>query len=264
MGDSKNYKKKGAFDFESELSTLVEKKALHPKIAEKLKTKLNQNNITLTKNQLYKLVDKLNEILNIRKPSIAAKTNLSSTTSNTPQKDENMAKLYDSIDSLEERLNELEENLGNISLKKDSTKFVKTDDIKVEGDIEVPDADINLEPLTEVPNNPESVIVLMKWLQYLIDKCGRENLSNILDYYVDIGWISEDAKISLIDYSHGITEENKESNTKNISDLPSKDHIQSLVFIQKLKGNKLNKHFIDKIDSELTRITKKLDNYNLK
>ena len=131
--------------------------------------------------------------------------------------------------------------------------------------IDIQNYDINLDPLTDVPGDPESVVVLMKWLQHLIDKCGRENLSNILDYYVDIGWISEDAKISLIDYSHGITEETKRSETtKKVNDLPSKDHIQSLIFIQKLKGNDFDKHFIDRIDSELSRITKKLNNYDLK
>ena len=120
--------------------------------------------------------------------------------------------------------------------------------------------------LKEVPSDPESVIVLMKWLQYLIDKCGRDNLSNILDYYVDIGWISQDAKISLIDYSQGITEEERTGEVvrKDITDLPSKDHIQSFVYIQKLKGKRFDKHFIDRIDGELARITKNLTNYKFK
>ena len=106
----------------------------------------------------------------------------------------------------------------------------------------------------------------MKWLQYLIDRCGRDNLANILDYYVDIGWISEDAKIKLVDFSHGITEDETEADTKkrDITNLPSKDHIQSLIFIQKLKGKELDKHFLDKIDGELNRISKKLNNYQFK
>jgi flagellar protein FlaD len=102
--------------------------------------------------------------------------------------------------------------------------------------------------------------VLMKWLQYLIDKCGRVYLSEVLEYYVDIGWISEEAKIGLLDYSGGITEESKKNDAtrKPMSHLPSKDHIQSLLFIQKLKGNQVDKHFLDRIDGELSKITKKL------
>ena len=103
----------------------------------------------------------------------------------------------------------------------------------------------------------------MRWLQYLIDKCGRFNLSNILDYYVDIGWISQDAKINLIDYSQGIAEDHKNGETKRkeMYNLPSKYHIQSYIFIQKLKGRDFDKHFIDRIEGELARITKKFENY---
>jgi archaellum component FlaD/FlaE len=137
-------------------------------------------------------------------------------------------------------------------------KLVKTEDIKT--------GDWDVDTLNVVPNDPESIIVLMKWLQYLIDKCGRDNLSNILDYYVDIGWISQDVKISLIDYSHGITDEGRteDTPTRNVSDLPSKDHIRSFIFIQKLKGIELDKHFVDRIDGDITRITKKLDSPNYK
>ena len=105
----------------------------------------------------------------------------------------------------------------------------------------------------------------MKWLQYLIDRCGRSNLSAILDYYVDVGWISQDAKISLIDYSHGITEKNNEMETdKIVTDLPSKDHIQSYLFIQKLKGKQFDKHFLERVDNEISKITKKINSYQFK
>lgn len=265
MGDSNNKEKKEGFDFETELSTLVKNNFLNPKIAEKLKTKLKQKNVNLTKNQFHMLVNKINEIMKNYKGIDKTKNKPVKTTEKSIPKDDHMQKLVESIESLEERLTDLEENLSITDTENEPTKFVRTEDIQVNENINIPTSELHLEPLTKVPNNPESVIVLMKWLQYLIDKCGRDNLSNILDYYVDIGWISEDAKISLVDYSHGITEDAKKSdNSKNISDLPSKDHIQSLVFIQKLKGNQFDKHFIDKIDSELSRITKKLDKYNLK
>jgi archaellum component FlaD/FlaE len=122
-----------------------------------------------------------------------------------------------------------------------------------------------MNPLLKIPNDPESIVVLMKWLQYLVDKCGHPNLPEILDYYVNIGWISDDAKIEIIDYSTGITDENKKvEDTRNISNLPAKDHIQSLIFIQRLKGKRLDKHFLDRIDGEISRVSKKLDNYTLK
>ena len=189
--------------------------------------------------------------------------------------DINMQKLFETIEKLQDRITNMESGIVNKDIikysseKKEKTlppKIVTTDDIKITEGLTRPVQEWKFDPLTEIPNDPESIIVLMKWLQYLIDKCGRPNLSNILDYYVDIGWLSEDAKIYLIEYSHGITEESKtgEPIIKNISHLPSKDHIQSFIFIQKLRGRQFDKHFIDRIDGELSRITKKFDSYQIK
>ena len=172
-----------------------------------------------------------------------------------------MKKLFETVDKLQQRITNLENDIMKKGWvypsgeKASPTKIVKVDDIQV------PSQElINLEPLTKIPNDPESIIVLMKWLQYLIDKCGRINLPTVLDYYVDIGWISEDAKINIMDYSNGIKEEITKSGTT--TDLQAKDHIQSLLFIQKIKGKQVDKHFIDRIESELSRITKKIDNYS--
>jgi flagellar protein FlaD len=256
-GEDKS-KTKEEFDFSTELSTLVSKNVIPQKLADKLETKLNEKNIKITEQQFQSLIEKIQEILrtyaktgkmvgekeapNIEKPSV--------------KKDEDMKRIVETIEELKEKITYLEKE------STESPKIVTTDDIKVPENITGDAPKWNVYPLTEIPNNPESVVILMKWLQYLIDKCGRPNLTNILDYYVDIGWISDDAKMSLIDYSQGITDKVKKDETtkKQINDLPSKDHIQSLIYIQKLKGLKLDKHFIDRIESELSRITKKIDN----
>lgn len=147
----------------------------------------------------------------------------------------------------------------------ESPRFVTTENIKLPNQPRQIVREWNLDPLLEIPGDTESIIILMKWLQNLIDKCGNQNLSNILDYYVDIGWISDDVKITLIDYSQGITGDNKPEFTPNaVSNLPSKDHIESLLFIQKLKGIQFDKHFIDRIEGEISRLTKKVSNYNSK
>jgi flagellar protein FlaD len=170
-----------------------------------------------------------------------------------------------SRDDIINAISSLQDSLKSMDKGKTSKqKIVTTEDIQVPKTMALTDRELSFDPLAEIPSDPESVVVLMKWLQYLIDRCGRPNLSNILDYYVDIGWLSEDAKINLIDYSQGIKEEKKggEPAKKGVTDLPSKDHIQSLIFIQKLKGRKLDKHFIERVDNEISRIFRKLDNYN--
>ena len=236
-------------DLKNELSALVDQKIISLRIAEKLENKLKEKKVKINKEQLNTLAYKIRDVL---KDYTKTSKIVGKPTWERPDAD--MQKLLKTIENLEDRITNIE------SEKISDLNIVTTEDIQISP------KELKLDPLKEVPSDPQSVIVLMKWLQYLIDKCGRDNLTNILDYYVDIGWISQNAKISLIDYSQGITEEEKKGEVakRDITDLPSKDHIQSFIFIQKLKGKQFDKHFIDRIDSELTRITKKLDNYQFK
>jgi archaellum component FlaD/FlaE len=254
------------FDLKSELSNLVEKKIITSKIANKLEIKLKEKNVKLTKNQFHALVEKIiNAIKNYPKfEQQYTKDDLKQPIRADMKTDEDMQKLIDTIQKLELRITNIE--TGQKNKKIQSPIMVTQDEITIPGEEQPSIKEWNLNPLVEIPNDPESIIILMKWLQYLIDKCGRSNLSTILDYYVDIGWLSQDAKITLIDYSHGITEENIRSDISKrlINDLPSKDHIQSFLFIQKLKGMNFDKHFIEKIDNEVIRLTKKVDNYRFK
>ena len=274
-------------ELENELSALVSKNTISSRIAEKLEQKLKKKQIKITKEQLHVLVDKIRNIMRTysKFDSLDNENKTAMVGQPIEKKAEmDMKKLVDTIEKLQEKVNNIENgiiNKDNKSLdettkkteirhlgakeeKISSPKIVTTEDIQVPEKITVPVQEWKLDPLSEIPSDPESIIVLMKWLQYLIDKCGRSHLPEILDYYVDIGWISEDVKISLIDYSSGITEHVKEGeNAKNkVSDLPSREHIQSLLFIQKLKGRQFDKHFLDRIEGEISRISKKLDNYN--
>ena len=274
------------FNLGAELSALVADKIIPPKIAEKLEKRLQEKQINITKEQLHALAMKIKELI----ASYQASGNLpevkqepgkkpEAVKQNTDKPQEDMLEVMDNIGSLEQRIDTLEKNLADYlqciseeendapppedtsrTAKAISSSLVTTEDVQVSGSKSEVASPIDLDPLTTIPSDPESIVVLMKWLQYLIDRCGRVYLSEVLEYYVDIGWISEEAKIGLLDYSTGITEDTKKHDTtrKPVSHLPSKDHIQSLLFIQKLKGNRLDKHFLDRIDGELSKITKKL------
>ena len=258
-GEEKS-KTQDEFDFSTELSTLVSRNMIPSRLAEKLEKKLKEKKVKISEKQFKTLIEKIQDIMSVYSKTGKLPNKNESVKKETPttnKKDEDMQKIIETIEELKEKITYLEKGTTN------SPKIVTTEDLKVpEGMIEKK-PHWNVEPLIEIPNNPESVIILMKWLQYLIDICGRPNLTNILDYYVDIGWITQEAKLSIIDYSKGITEKVKKDETakRQITDLPSKDHIQSLVYIQKLKGMEFDKHFIDRIESELSRISKKIDSY---
>jgi archaellum component FlaD/FlaE len=253
-------KTQNKFDFSTELSTLVSKNEIPSRLAEKLEKKLNEGKVTISEKQFKSLIEKIKDIMRTYAKTGKITETKEPVKKGTPSNitnDYDMKKIFETIEELKEKINFLEKGVTN------EPKVVTTDDIKVPESVTGEKTNWNVDPLTEIPNNPESVIILMKWLQYLIDKCGRPNLTNILDYYVDIGWISQEAKMNLIDYSQGITDKEKKEDAtkKQITDLPSKDHIQSLVYIQKLKGMQFDKHFIDRIESELSRISKKIDSY---
>ena len=46
--------------------------------------------------------------------------------------------------------------------------------------------------LSSIKRDPMKVIILLNWIEFLMERVGRNNLLDALDYYVDIGWISED------------------------------------------------------------------------
>ncbi len=253
------------FDLGTELSSLVINNILPSKIAEKLEKRLKEKQVNISKEQLYILAKKIRSILDSKGNS---QNEQIKTIEEQPKQhlvkdsEENMKTIADDMDKLKERIEILEGGLAGVLHSGNTSEGSNIlDSEKLENsDMELADyaQNLDLAPLAKIPTDPQGIIVLMKWLQFLIDKCGRINLPEILDYYVDVEWITEDTKISLIDYSNGITagKETKESSKKDVNNLPSKDHIQSFLFIQKLKGMKFDKHFVERIDGEISRLTK--------
>ena len=164
------------------------------------------------------------------------------------------------MEKLNQRITVVEEhNLQGVNAV--SPRLVKTRDIRT---VEpAPLLEDSLQTLEQLSNDPESIVVVMKWLQYLVDKTGKTNLPNILGYYVDIGWISDNVRLDLIDYSKGLVEEPTPTAPRS-SQLPTRDHLQSLLFIQKLKGVQLDERFIDKIERDMEKMVKSLEGYQVK
>jgi flagellar protein FlaD len=261
MGDGKE-KNSDGFDLKKELSTLVSQNILPSRIADKLDKKLEEKKIEINKEQLYAIANEIRKVasnyINFEKTDIKNKSEI--TQKNIKRTDENMQNLIEKIEKLKNRI----VNIENTEFQ--YPKSITANDNQKSEKITPLDQELETKPLTKMPSDPEKIIVLIKWLQYLVDKCGHSHLSDILDYYIDIGWISEDLKINLIDYSHGITEVGKKDGVaeKKLSNMQSRDHIQSLLFIEKLRGKKIDKHFLDRIDDNISRITKKLEDFQLK
>jgi archaellum component FlaD/FlaE len=171
-----------------------------------------------------------------------------------------MKKIIEEMENLNKRITCIEENRHD-GVKGPSGKLGKTKDIRIIEPTEI--FEETMQALEQIPNDPESIVVIMKWLQYLVDKIGKNNLPDTLGYYVDIGWISDNVRLDLIGYSKGLTEELTLTATRS-SHLPTRDHLQSLLFIQKLKGNQLDDRFIGKIERDMEKMAKSLEDYQIK
>ena len=242
------------FEIGTELSALVAQGKITPSIAEKIKEKVKEKNLTLTKDQLYKLVDKINSYLREKSTQTSSTSQPSTPPSTTSfQPAEEMNKFLQTLENLHQRVERLErmqdEWMKNVDVK---IKERKPEDIRIPGEEKI---EFRASTLDSLPNDPEGVVIVMKWLQYLVDRVGKDNISKVLDYYVDIGWITDDVKVKLLEYCEGITEETSERRN-----LVAKDHIQSFLYIQKLKGNEIDEHFIGKIERDLNKLSKNLEN----
>ncbi|MEM0466459.1 MAG: FlaD/FlaE family flagellar protein [Candidatus Thermoplasmatota archaeon] len=252
------------FDIDLELKSILEKNLLPARIVDRIGKKIKENNISISKEQLYELVNKIQGILqnySKNKQTITVeKRNGQKTPVQSPEEVQDMKKLVETVEELKERIKSIEEQRLE-GVKGVSGRIIKTKDM-MNPQQEIVESDEPMQPLELIPNDPESIVVLMKWLQYLVDKIGKNNLPDILSYYVDIDWITDDVRLDLIEYSKGISDSTAE--IKEPPKLVTKDHIQSLLFIQKLKGKNLNERFIWKIDREMEKMAKSIEEYQLK
>jgi flagellar protein FlaD len=104
--------------------------------------------------------------------------------------------------------------------------------------------------LQSIDNRAETSIILLNWIEFLLEKVGRNNLSEVLEYYIDIGWISEEVCEKMIAYANGIDYYVERPTWKLLPD----DHTKSLMFIEQLKGRKLDKTMLSKLERDVEKV----------
>lgn len=114
--------------------------------------------------------------------------------------------------------------------------------------------------LEKLPNDATSIIIAMKWLDFLLERVGLNNLSDVLEYYIDLGWISEEVHMQLMKLARGI-KLIKEPDWKPTERLTLEDHIISLLFIERLRGGKISRDFLDRLYQEISFIKKAVEKF---
>ncbi|WP_457750910.1 FlaD/FlaE family flagellar protein [Thermococcus sp.] len=113
--------------------------------------------------------------------------------------------------------------------------------------------------LERIPNDMVSTVMALKWLEFLIDRVGMQNLEDVLDFYYQIGWISEDVLYTMLRYAEGIRPHHREPDWRPDEKLTIQDHMVSLLFIERLKGNRITRELVDVIDREMRSIMRFLN-----
>lgn len=84
--------------------------------------------------------------------------------------------------------------------------------------------------LETVPSQYAARLTLFEWLQFVLDRGGLQETLSAIDYYVDIGWISEAAAESLEDHVRVF----QEAAANGDRSLETADHLVSLVYVARL------------------------------
>lgn len=87
--------------------------------------------------------------------------------------------------------------------------------------------------LTRINNDPNSLLLLFNWLDFLIKKAGYHGMIKTLLFYEEVGWITREVRDQVMRYSHHLSGKKA---TRGKPSLTTLDHIASLFFIARLQG----------------------------
>ena len=173
----------------------------------------------------------------------------------TGQLDQNIVDLAETTGNISVRVDDLEKIDFSKMLEKaavESPEDIEDEEIPMQGnatEIKTKDG-YSIVRLDSIKGDPMSVVVLLNWIEFLMERVGRNNLMDALDYYVDIGWISEDVRSKIMAYARGIDYYVEKPTWR----LLPEDHTKSLLFIERLCGRKIDKNMLSTIDREMSKV----------
>ena len=105
--------------------------------------------------------------------------------------------------------------------------------------------------LTKISNEPSSLMLVLKWLEFLLKKAGYVGMIKSLLYYEELGWISERVRSRLIKLAEDIKARGGGYGKRPLT---IRDHMVSLFFISKLQGLKISPMVYASVVEELQEL----------
>ncbi|HIE31314.1 MAG TPA: hypothetical protein EYP67_02895 [Methanosarcinales archaeon] len=169
--------------------------------------------------------------------------------------------LYESLADMYEIASALTSDVSEIITRLDETEAGDADmgDLADGASGEIAEVEI-MPPTTyvklhSVGNEADHVKIAMELLDFLLEMVGPNNLPSILDYYIEIGWISETARLELLAYASGIYLHEEKPDWK----MSTEDHLKALWFIDQLCGHKTDKTRLLRANHEIAKMYKGID-----
>ncbi|MBE0518569.1 MAG: hypothetical protein IH630_05015 [Thermoplasmata archaeon] len=138
--------------------------------------------------------------------------------------------------------------------------------------------------LAYIPHDYLTLVLVMRWIEFLFERLTRDRISLALDYYVDVGWISEDVKSEIMSYARGELQDvtkymgQEEVREDVFRDLPppqaapykkvedwrlsADDHLKSLLFVQKIAGLEVDKDRLNSLEQNISKFKESLEGFH--
>jgi len=103
-------------------------------------------------------------------------------------------------------------------------------------------------PLLKINKELGSLVTVLRWVNYLVGKAGKEGARKMLRYYIELGWISSDVYSSLLSYIEGVSDNHPQDFNYEST---AEDHATSLFFISKLLDVDIDEESYKRMAAEL-------------
>ncbi|MHC1596452.1 MAG: FlaD/FlaE family flagellar protein, partial [Candidatus Syntropharchaeales archaeon] len=111
-------------------------------------------------------------------------------------------------------------------------------------------AKTGFEQLERIENDPVKSLVLIRWVEFLLERVGRNNLLEALNYYVHIGWVTKELRNQAMEYAAGMDYYKDKAEWR----LAPEDHKKSLLFIEMIRGNEVDMITVNLVEQEVLKL----------
>ncbi len=112
--------------------------------------------------------------------------------------------------------------------------------------------------LARIPEDAKRIMLLLKWIEFLMERVGYDGLEDVLNYYVDINWISEDVLMAVLRYARGIKLYHENSDWRPAGYMSVQDHLMSLLYIEALRTGRFDRNLVMEVEKDLYRMKKEV------